>query len=207
MKIYTKTGDAGSTATFAGKRIDKDSLRIKSYGEVDELNSVVGEIIAQIHTKFTPGVKSGLKSENTQDVFPGDLTYLRRKLIRIQNELFVLQSDLATSADVKIKIPRITSSYATRLEKEIDSWQKHLPELRNFILPGGGEIGAKLHVARTVARRAERSVVSLSKQEKLSKHALSYINRLSDWFFVLARWSNLQENIPEVKWMGRKKLN
>lgn len=184
MKVYTKTGDKGSTSTFAGIRVDKDSLRIGSYGEVDELNSIVGEIISVSSNK--------------------DLT---KKLLRIQDELFVLQSDLAASFSLKLKIPRVTALYVSRLEKEIDTWQKHLPQLRNFILPGGGETGAKLHVARTVARRAERSVVSLSKEEKISKHALAYINRISDWFFVLARYVNLQEQIPETKWMGRKKID
>lgn len=183
MKIYTKTGDKGSTAMFAGKRIDKDSLRISSYGEVDELNSIIGEIINVSSKK--------------------DLT---RKLLRIQNELFVLQSNLATLFDVKIKIPKITPAYCFRLEKEIDIWQKSLPELRNFILPGGGEVGAKLHIARTVARRAERTIVSLSKKEKVNAYALAYINRISDWFFVLARFVNLQEKKAEVRWMGRANL-
>lgn len=188
MKIYTKTGDKGTTSSFAGKRVDKDSLRIAAYGNVDELNSLIGVIIATL----------GIAEKK-------DFARIIQKLNRVQNELFVLQSDLAALTDIKIKIPRITSSYVIRLEKEIDSWENTLPKLRNFILPGGGEIGAKLHLARTVARRAERSMVSLSKQEKISKYALSYINRLSDWLFVFARYVNQVEKIFEVKWMGRSK--
>lgn len=182
MKIYTKTGDSGTTSLFAGKRVAKDSARVTAYGEVDELNSLIGVILAQ-----------------TESVL------LIRKLTRIQNELFVLESDLAASLDLRIKIPRITRSYITRLEREIDLWEKELKPLKNFVLPGGSVAGANLHLARTVSRRAERSIVTLSKVEKISRLAQIYINRLSDWFFVLARYINMEEGAEEIIWKGRGK--
>ena len=136
------------------------------------------------------------------------------KLNRIQAELFVLGSDLATPLNVSTssrkvglrgasKIPRITKAFIARLEKEIDTWQKQLPQLEKFILPGGSKIGAKLHLARTIARRAERSIVRLGSQEKINKRDLIYVNRLSDWFFVAARYINKLEKIKETEWKGR----
>ncbi len=182
MKIYTKTGDGGTTSLFGGKRVDKTSRRIHAYGCVDELNSLIGVIVA---------------SELSADVL--------KKLLRVQEELFVLGADLSSPVDVKVKVPRITKSYVTRLEKEIDILDKNLPALRNFILPGGGKVGSKLHLARTVARRAERVIVDLSAQEKINKNAQVYINRLSDWLFVLARYANKIDGIREIPWKGRGK--
>ncbi len=195
MKIYTKTGDAGTTSLFGGRRVEKNSARIKAYGEVDELNSLIGVII----TDF----------EEVQPLI--GVRPLKEQLLRIQRELFVLGSDLATPLDVSTslklrgasKVPRIKKPYISRLEKEIDAWDKDLPKLKNFVLPGGGQIGAKLHLARTVARRAERSIVLLSKAEKINKYAQIYINRLSDWLFVLARYVNRLEGQPEKIWKGR----
>ncbi len=182
MKIYTKTGDQGKTSLFGGRRVDKNSTRIEAYGCVDELNSLIGTIVAE-----KPAAN------------------VLKKLVRIQGELFVLGTDLATPGDVKVKIPRITKTFVTRLEKEIDLFDKDLPTLKNFILPGGGETGSKLHLARTVARRADRSIVTLAKTERISNHALSFINRLSDWLFVLARFVNFQENVKEIIWKGRSR--
>lgn len=185
MKIYTKTGDRGKTSLFGGERVDKNSARIRAYGDIDELNSQIGLVIAQ-----KPPVDTS------------------KKLQRIQNELFVLGTDLATPSEVKVKVkvPRVKKSFVTRLEKEIDIWQKKLPEIRNFILPGGSEVGARLHLARAVARRAERAIVDLSNVEKINRNALIYINRLSDWFFVLARYVNKLDNEAETIWKGRSKI-
>src|SRR4030042_5748511 len=184
VKIYTKTGDVGTTSLFGGKRIEKNSTRIEAYGNVDELNSQIGTIIA----------------ENP----PSDIL---KKLLRIQKELFVLGSDLATPLEFesknksqKVKVPRVTKAYVTRLEKEIDSWSEKLPKLRNFIFPGGRKIGSKLHLARSITRRTERSIVALSQTEKINKNAQIYINRLSDWFFVLARYINKLEGVKENLW-------
>lgn len=180
MKIYTKTGDRGTTSLFGGKRVDKNSLRIEAYGCVDELNSLIGTIVA---------------NNPSADVV--------KKLIRVQEELFVLGTDLASPQDVKVKIPRITKTFVTRLEKEIDVMEKQLPKLKNFILPGGSKVGAQLHLARTVARRAERRIVDLSHTEKINQNCLIYINRLSDWLFVMARYSNSLEKVKEITWKGR----
>ena len=177
VKIYTKTGDLGATSLFGGKRIDKNSTRIEAYGNVDELNSLIGTIIA----------------ENP----PYDIL---KKLSRIQKELFVLGADLATPSGVKIKTSRITKIYVARLEGEINSWSEKLPKLKNFIFPGGGKVGSQLHLARSVARRTERAIVDLDQKEKINKNALIYINRLSDWFFIAARYTNKLEGVKENLW-------
>lgn len=206
VKVYTRTGDRGTTPLFGGKRVDKNSTRIKAYGEVDELNSLIGIVLTNLNYSSSPlgrEVSSKIKIENK--VSSRDARTIKIKLLRIQTELFVLGADLATPKEVKVKIPRITKSFVTRLEKEIDKWSTSLPQLRNFILPGGSTVGAKLHLARTVARRAERSVVELSGQEKINKNAQVYINRLSDWLFTLARYVNKLEGIVEVAWKGRSK--
>ena len=182
VKIYTKTGDRGTTSLFGGQRIEKNAARIRAYGEVDELNSFIGVIL------------SGNLSADVS-----------KKLLRIQSELFVLGGDLATPFSVKVKVPRMTKAYATRLEREIDKWSAKLPQLKNFILPGGSHLGAKLHLARTLARRAERSIVKFSGLEKINSADLIYVNRLSDWFFILARYVNYLEKVAEIPWKGRSK--
>src|SRR3989344_786535 len=153
MKIYTKSGDSGTTSLFGGQRVEKDSARIRAYGNVDELNSLIGVILADF--------------EELEGIRP-----LKKKLFRIQSELFVLGSDLATPAGIKTKVPRIAKRHIKRLEGEIDSWSEKLPKLGNFIFPGGGKIGAKLHLARTLARRTERAIVNLAAQEKINKRSL-----------------------------------
>ena len=183
VKIYTKTGDSGTTSLFGGKRASKNSTRIRAYGEIDELNSLIGVIISEVG--------------------PHEVQPLIKKMIRVQTELFVLGADLATPYEVKAKVPRVRKSFVTRLEKEIDKWSSSLPQLKKFILPGGSKAGSKLHLARTVARRAERSIVELATQEKINKHAKIYINRLSDWFFTLARYINRLDKVSEVSWKGR----
>ena len=189
VKIYTKTGDRGTTSLFGGRRVYKNSARIEAYGNVDELNSLIGVIV------------NGLVEVQPQlGVEP-----LKRKLLRIQAELFVLGSDLATPIEskLKVKVPRVKKSYTTRLEKEIDIWDKSLTPLKKFILPGGSIAGANLHLARTVARRTERATAALANQEKINQNTLIYINRLSDWLFTAARFANKVEKIKEVSWQGR----
>lgn len=182
MKVYTKTGDRGTTSLFGGALVEKNSVRIAAYGTVDELNSLIGMIIAD------------------------DLAIdVSKKLARIQAELMVLGSNLATPKNVGPKIPKITMSYTTRLEKEIDTLEKRLSPLKNFILPGGGRAGAKLHLARAVCRRAERLIVMLDREEKLNPKLIIYINRLSDWFFVAARYTNKLDRQIEQIWKGRSK--
>lgn len=194
MKIYTKTGDRGTTSLFGGKKVTKDDLRIQAYGNVDELNSLTGVIVSGLEARFNQGA----------DTSPA-LKDLVKKLARIQEELMVLGSDLATPVDVRVKIPRVTKVFITRLEKEIDGWEKKLPKLKNFILPGGSIVSSWLHLARSTTRRAERSIVVLSNGDKINLSAAVYINRLSDWFFVLARYINMEEKTKETIWKGRGK--
>lgn len=201
MKIYTKTGDDGTTSLFGGKRTEKTNIKIEAVGTIDELNSVIGIIVAQLarHPEQSEGSRdSSVKPQNDKN------KTVTEKLIRIQSELFVIGSNLATPAGAKVKIPKISKSQITRLEKEIDSWGKDLPTLKNFILPGGSQTGAHLHHARSITRRLERVVVTLAKDESVDKNILRYINRLSDWFFTVARYINKEEKIEEILWRGRK---
>lgn len=180
MKIYTKTGDKGETSLFGGKRVWKDNLRISAYGTIDELNAQLGVTINE------------LKNQE-----------LIKILKSIQSELFSVCSDLATPFENEPKnffIPRIEESYITRIEKLIDEIDSKLPELKNFILPGGSKGAANLHLARTICRRAEREIVSLNKVDKINPYIEIYINRLSDLLFVLARFENHCENVSDIVW-------
>ncbi len=183
MKIYTKTGDAGETSLFGGKRVPKDDLRIEAYGTIDELNSIIGVIRAmQLHEEI--------------DVI----------LERLQHDLFVIGADLATTTShTSASIPRIKNSNITVLEKIIDTIDSKLEPLKVFILPGGTLASSYLHFARTVCRRAERGVVHLSHSEEINNHVVIYLNRLSDLLFVLARYANFLEKKEEVKWKSGKR--
>lgn len=183
MKIYTKFGDKGKTSLFGGKKVDKYHSRICAYGALDELNAFVG--LLYLHA-------------------PKDC---KDFLHHIQNQLFVLGAELATpedhlyKEDGSSKIGKlIEQEDVIRFEKEIDEMDKELPPLRNFILPGGSLAACYAHVCRTVCRRAERELVKLQSEEKVREVCLRYLNRLSDYFFVLARWLNIQENHPEILW-------
>lgn len=178
MKIYTRTGDQGETSLFAGGRVSKSAIRLHVYGTVDELNAILGVAVA-----------AGL-DQSLSDV-----------VLRVQAELFVLGSDLATPLDADAKwIVRIEPGLVSALEQEIDQWQAMLPPLRNFILPGGVMGSALLHQARTVCRRAERWLVDLKDAEEINAHALSYLNRLSDWLFVAARVANATADVEDLTW-------
>ncbi len=180
MKIYTKTGDKGETSLFGGQRVPKDDLRIAAYGTVDELNSVLGLALAE-----TPNDE------------------ITRILIQVQNDLFTLGSDLASPLEKENRnfvIPRITTAQVERLETFIDSIEYKLPELRNFILPGGSKAASFLHFARTVCRRSERMAVSLARTVDIGPNPVVYLNRLSDLLFVLARYENFSSGHPDVDW-------
>jgi cob(I)alamin adenosyltransferase len=181
MKIYTKTGDRGTTGLFGGDRVQKVHPRIAAYGNIDELNATLGV------------VRAGYRGKETFDEIDDTLG-------RIQNELFVLGADLATPEDAKPAVPRTTTEMVTRLEQEIDVFTERMPGLTNFIVPGGSLTASALHVARTVCRRAERSVVDASVTEDLNPEVLRYINRLSDHLFVLARLANHVEGQNDVEW-------
>lgn len=178
MKIYTRTGDDGSTSLFGGTRLRKDAARIEAYGAVDELNAVVG-----------------LARAASRDAA------LNAHLERIQNELFILGSDLATPFDEKnAKPPRVADEHVAWMEPAIDAVEETLEPIRFFILPGGCETAARLHVCRTVCRRAERRVVELAAIETISPTDIRYLNRLSDFLFVLARYANRLEGVADTPW-------
>jgi len=180
MKIYTRSGDEGQTSLFAGGRISKSHLRLQAYGTVDELNAVLG-------LAASAGVGGSVAGP----------------LERVQGELFVLGADLATPLDAQPKwLVRVSAEMTARLEQEIDVWQAALPELHNFILPGGAMGGAFLHQARTVCRRAERWLVALQEHEAINPEALRYLNRLSDWLFVAARAANQEAGQLERIWQA-----
>lgn len=181
MKIYTRTGDQGTTALFGGERVTKSHPRIEAYGTVDEVNSAVGL------------ARSLLRGEPGQDE-------LDPVLARIQTDLFVLGADLATPSAAKPAVPRVEASHVEHLEQEIDRFDGALPPLKHFILPGGTSAAATLHLARTVCRRAERLAVATAGLESINEHVITYLNRLSDLLFVLARWANQEAGLEEATW-------
>jgi cob(I)alamin adenosyltransferase len=186
LRIYTRTGDKGETGLFGGQRVGKDDLRVEAYGTVDELNALLG----------LAATKSGSEG-------------LGPLIARLQNELFDLGSDLATPQENgethgKITVPRVTADQVANLETEIDGLEAELSPLRQFILPGGTELAAILHFARTVCRRAERRAVALARSENVNPEAIRYLNRLSDLLFVMARFANAQKNVTDVPWKPSK---
>jgi cob(I)alamin adenosyltransferase len=186
-RVYTRGGDKGETSLVGGQRVAKDSIRIESYGTVDELNAVLG--LARVANRETRGASAE------------DRSRLDALLERVQNELFCLGSDLATlPGDRHPRQPVIDARHVAQLETTIDELNAGLPELASFVLPGGGPVGAFLHQARTVCRRAERSVTALARQEAVGEHARVYLNRLSDLLFVLSRWAAKIRCEPETLW-------
>ena len=185
-RIYTKRGDTGETSLAGGQRIAKDSLRIEAYGTVDELNAFMGVAAISCHDSAGADPRIGL---------------LAAMIRRVQHELFNLGSILATKPeDVHPKQARVTQAEVAQLEKEIDAMNEDLPPLRSFVLPGGSRLNADLHVARTVCRRAERLLVTASREEEIPPEAIQYLNRLSDALFVWSRWANFILRVPEVLW-------
>lgn len=183
MKIYTKTGDRGTTGLFGGKRVSKNNPRLHAYGTIDELNAHLGFVLSLCHHE----------KNATCDI--------HIKLLAIQNELFVIGGQLAAANDkTNNKIPQLSPNAVGRLENGIDIMNKNLPELRNFILPGGVPQAAAIHIARTVARRAERMVIALPQHNATMKKIIKYLNRLSDFLFVLARFINHQHRADEKIW-------
>ncbi len=185
-KVYTRTGDAGRTRLAGGQQVWKNSLRVEVYGTIDELNAIVGVVRA---------FNADTKGEKTV------ISRLERELRWIQNKLFDAGGILATAPGQTFKnMPRITAQDVKRLEQMIDHCQKDLAPLREFILPGGGKVTAFLHQARTVCRRAERKCVRLSREEQIEPVIVKFLNRLSDTFFVLARWVGKMHGDPELLW-------
>lgn len=181
-KVYTRTGDDGTTGLGSRRRVPKDSARIEAYGTVDELNSEIGAVIA-----------AGLDP------------LLTKMLTGIQNDLFHLGADLCIPEEDKGKIkgPKIEQRHVDALERSIDRLSKDLPPLANFVLPGGAPGAAQLHIARTVCRRAERRVITLRRSEPIGAFTVPYLNRLSDLLFVMARYENKQRQVPDALWDSR----
>ncbi|MBI1859961.1 MAG: cob(I)yrinic acid a,c-diamide adenosyltransferase [Deltaproteobacteria bacterium] len=183
MKIYTKTGDEGTTGLFGGKRVTKSSPRIAAYGDVDELNAFLG--LAAAETRHEP---------------------IKKTLMEIQVSLFTLGAQLASpSTDPKIEV--LTASHIDAIERQIDAISGTLEPLKTFILPGGSKTAALLHLGRTVCRRAERSTVYLCglPGEQVDKWCLIYLNRLSDFLFTLARLANQLEKVQDIPWKPERK--
>jgi len=184
-RVYTRSGDKGDTALVGGKRVPKDAVRIEAYGTVDELNSIVG--LARVFNEAEPASAARNRLEDI--------------LKRLQNELFDLGSELATPAEsIYEGMFRVDAEAVKALEQLMDECQKDLAPLNSFILPGGGRVSAFLHQCRTVCRRAERIVLRLSREEAIGPLPLRYLNRLSDLFFVLARWAAKQSGEAEYLW-------
>ena len=176
MKIYTKTGDDGTTGLQGGKRVSKSNIRIKAYGAVDELNAAIGVVLSQ-------------KLESSME----------QLLKKIQNDLFVAGSDLS-NPDLSSKKNRVTSEMVENIEKNIDLFENDLPPITNFILPGGHNTASLIHAARTISRRAETQIISLDETEKVNDECKKYLNRLSDLLFVMARTVNKTNDFDDIIW-------
>ena len=181
MKIYTKTGDKGDTGLIGGSRISKSDLRIIAYGEVDEANSHIGLIISNIE-------------ENS--IFDD----VRKILLNVQQDLFVLGAELANPNTLKDENMLVKREMISTIEKYIDNFESELAPISNFILPGGSIESSLLHICRTVVRRAETSAVALAKEQKINEEILTYLNRISDLFFVLARVTNKRQKRDDIPW-------
>jgi cob(I)alamin adenosyltransferase len=180
-RIYTRTGDDGETGLFGGGRVPKSDIRVRAYGEVDELNAVLGWVLARL---------------------PDSESEVAERLTLVQGDLFALGAHLATpeGARSRAHLPPLPADRPASFETWIDRAEEELPTLRSFILPGGTEAGAALHLGRTVCRRAERAVVALAAEETVEPEVLVYLNRLSDLLFDLARLVNHRAGVPETPW-------
>ncbi len=183
--VYTRGGDKGETSLVSGNRVSKGSSRIDLYGEVDELNSVIGIVYA------------GLVEKNLQE----DLKLLRE----IQSSLFDLGSNLACEKELqeKYKLPQIPATFIEKIEKRIDEMDAACPKIKYFILPTGDIVASYLHLARTVCRRVERKMVEFSNNEELPVNSLEYMNRLSDFLFIFSRYVNMKMSVEEIAWLPK----
>lgn len=186
MKIYTRTGDRGETGLFGGQRVRKDHARVEAYGDVDELNSVLGVVAGRLGAEGQAEMVRGIQ--------------------RIQADLFVIGANLATprpedGGRENAHVPVLPDGRVADLERWIDAAEEELEPLRTFVLPGGGEAAAHLHLARTVCRRAERRCVSLAHEAHIEEAMIVYLNRLSDLLFTLARLANRRAGVADVPWV------
>ncbi|MBD3225791.1 MAG: cob(I)yrinic acid a,c-diamide adenosyltransferase [Caldithrix sp.] len=184
MKIYTKFGDEGNTSLFGGKVVRKNHMRVDIYGTLDELNSLIGILILKI---------------------PDSENEVKQLLYDIQNQIFVFSSEIATPDEKTLsKFEQfINEVHIQLLEDNIDKYSEKLPKLKNFILPGGSDSAAAAHLVRTVSRRAERRLINWHEVEPVRKELLIYLNRLSDFFFIIARYMNVVQQKDDILWKGR----
>ena len=183
MKIYTRTGDDGSTGLLGGSRVSKKSARIQAIGDVDELNASLGWALTCAHA--------------------GEL---KDELSLIQNLLFDLGAELASPADGRIQSRTLTERHSAALERSMDRMTESLPPLKQFILPGGTELASRLHLARAICRRSERSVLQLHQEESQRAELLVFLNRLSDWLFLAARTANASEGVLDIAWQKSEEI-
>jgi cob(I)alamin adenosyltransferase len=221
MKIYTRTGDDGSTGLFGGGRVGKSDPRIECYGTIDELNAAIGlaaaavdRVTASAKADPTPNALGeslreiqSAKADPTNGAPGGGVgsasaDVLHASLREIQHELFNIGSHLATPPDSPSadKLPALQDAMISRLEAQMDQADEQLPKLRQFILPAGDETACRLHLARTICRRAERRVVAFAMDRPVPGIIITYLNRLSDWLFVMARLANLRAGVEDVPW-------
>jgi cob(I)alamin adenosyltransferase len=182
MKIYTKGGDKGQTSLYGGRRISKDDIRIESYGTIDELNCHLGHLVSAIPEGFDQ----------------------KELLIEIQNRLFTIGSNLASDPQKDLPVPDLNEEDIIKLENAMDNMDASLAPLRAFVLPGGSVANSVAHVCRTVTRRAERRMISLASVEEVNPILIKYVNRLSDYFFVVSRYLAHKLNHEETPWVPRK---
>lgn len=182
MKIYTKKGDQGTTSLYGGKKLSKADLRIEAYGTIDELNSFVGLLMTEI----------------------GKSHYEYSLLSEVQQNLFVIGSILASDPDKDLPLPDMEEADVTKLEQAMDIMDEHLDPLKSFILPGGTISNSYAHVCRTITRRAERRVIALMDKEEVPQLIIKYLNRLSDYFFILARKLSKDAGVADIPWVPKK---
>jgi cob(I)alamin adenosyltransferase len=185
-KIYTRTGDKGETRLVGGQKVPKDSARIGAYGTVDELNATLGL------------VRVAMRSADAEQACKDEV---ERFLAKVQNDLFDVGSDLATRIEDRWPgQPLVANDDITDLEQRMDRWNEDLEPLNSFVLPGGNEVSARLHLSRTVCRRAEREIIALAREEQVGELVVPYVNRLSDALFVLSRWVTRAMGSDELLW-------
>ncbi|MCC9656385.1 cob(I)yrinic acid a,c-diamide adenosyltransferase [Rhodopirellula halodulae] len=195
MKIYTRTGDSGTTGLFGGPRVAKDDSRIEAYGTVDELNASLGIIRAAIDLQTQQPCDESVQC---------GLSALDAKIVQVQHELFSIGAELASPHPDQFDLRVIGQPHIQRMEEWIDTAERDLPPLKQFILPGGSMVASQIHYSRAVCRRAERRVISLAdavqSETPISDSVIIYLNRLSDWLFVASRWVNQIAAVPEQIW-------
>ncbi|SMP39430.1 ATP:cob(I)alamin adenosyltransferase [Neorhodopirellula lusitana] len=200
MKIYTRTGDSGTTGLFGGPRVAKDDTRIETYGTVDELNAIFGCVRSSIAEATASNQLADGDSSTAEKI----LGALDAQIVQIQHELFSIGAELASPHPDQFDLRVIGDAHIVRMESWIDDAEARLPPLKQFILPGGSAVASQIHLARAVCRRAERRVITLAdsvqSETPISNELIVYLNRLSDWLFVVSRDVNQSLDVPDQPW-------